>query len=88
MLRSVDLCDLLLYNSVMKKFSDFGFRVKMKVPGIIDLELVREGKRAEMTLSYKGHSKTVSLYDLWLDELAKVFRDLADWLDELVKEGS
>jgi hypothetical protein len=58
---------------------------KFKVPGIVDIELEKTGKRSQLTMSYKGKSKTVSLYDLYLDELAKVLRELADWLESMMR---
>jgi hypothetical protein len=55
----------------------------MKMPGIIDIEVTGvRSKHRTITLTYQGKSKSVGLNgNLWLDELAQCFRELADWLE-------
>lgn len=58
----------------------------MKLKGIVDIELTGvRSKRQTLTLTYEGKSKSVGLHDdLYLDELAQVFRELAEWLESQV----
>jgi len=59
---------------------------KLKLPGIVTIELTQlNSKWPTLTLTYKSQSKSAGLHsDLYMDELAKVFRDLADWLEQVM----
>jgi len=62
----------------------------MKIPGIVTIEILGiRSKRQTIILRYGDKSAQFGIHDnLWLDELAKQFRAMADWLDSLATKGS
>ena len=60
----------------------------MKIPGIVTIEILGvRSKRRTIILHYGELSAQFGIHEsLWLDELAKQFRAMADWLESLILE--